>query len=93
MVGLPESSNENPESGNDQGKPVHPGFGFMKGILIVARDADLTAPACPEWGSYAEQKYGPKSELGKAAGSRLEACRPGRRRVAGPRKWRYPWKP
>ena len=46
-------------------KPKHPGFGFMKGLLTVAPGTDLTAPSCPHWDAYPDKKYGPYSELGQ----------------------------
>ena len=71
MVKAPESSDENSETGADIVPPNHPGFGFMKGMLIISPGTDLTAPAYPDWGSYAEQKYGPDSELGKLLAAAL----------------------
>jgi hypothetical protein len=37
----------------------------MKGMLAIVPGADLTDAAFPDWENYAENKYGPDSELGK----------------------------
>lgn len=42
----------------------HPIIGFMKGMITLAPDVDLTAPAEPEWGDIAWQD-GASSEKGR----------------------------
>ena len=62
MVKEPASTGDGPYV---SGQLPHPVFGFMKGMLVNAPEFDPTTPVCPNWESYAEQKYGPDSELGK----------------------------
>ncbi len=39
--------------------PRHPIFGCMKGMITLAPDVDLTAPADPDLAGWADRKYGP----------------------------------
>ena len=41
----------------------HPIIGFMKGMITIAPDVDLTAPADPEWGDLA---WGDAAPAGKS---------------------------
>lgn len=47
----------------DQKRRRHPAFGCMKGMLTIPPGVDLTEPVLPEWGEYAEKKYGPGGKL------------------------------
>lgn len=40
--------------------PVHPAYGFMKGLVRVMPGVDLTQPADPEWASRLEAESGPE---------------------------------
>jgi hypothetical protein len=45
------------------GKPFHPLYGAMKGLIRVMPGTDLTQPADPEWADRLDAEYGPeKSE-------------------------------
>ena len=44
-------------------RPLHPGFGFLKGLITFADDFDPTEPAFPDWDEYEERKYGKDSKL------------------------------
>jgi hypothetical protein len=50
----------------------------MKGMLTIAPGVDLTDPAFPDWENYAENKYGPDSELGKLLAQVIEREKPRR---------------
>jgi hypothetical protein len=55
-----------PSSEPQGGEPTrgrHPIIGFMKGMITIAPDVDLTAPADPEWGDLA---WGDAATAGKS---------------------------
>ena len=39
-------------------QPVHPAYGYMKGLVRVMPGTDLTRPADPEWADRLEAEYG-----------------------------------
>ena len=42
------------------GKPFHPAYGFMKGLIRVMPGVDITQPADPGLAAYLDAKYGPE---------------------------------
>lgn len=44
-------------------RPLHPGYGSMKGMIKFAEDFDATESAFPDWQEYEEQKFGAGSKL------------------------------
>jgi hypothetical protein len=41
-------------------KPVHPAYGFMKGLVRIMPGTDLMQPADPEWADRLDAEYGPE---------------------------------
>ncbi len=46
------------QSGDE--KPIHPAYGFMKGLVRIMPGTDLTQPADPEWADRLDALYGPE---------------------------------
>jgi hypothetical protein len=40
------------------GKPFHPAYGFMKGLVRIMPGTDLTQPADPGWADRLDAEYG-----------------------------------
>lgn len=45
-------------AGAQDEKPLHPAYGFMKGLVRIMPGTDLTQPADPELADYLDAKYG-----------------------------------
>lgn len=48
------------KAGEDEEKPFHPLWGYMKGLVRVMPGVDLTQPADPEWAARLDAEYGPE---------------------------------
>ena len=51
-------SQDGEKSTND--KPFHPLYGYMKGLVRIMPDVDITQPADPDLADYLDAKYGPE---------------------------------
>jgi hypothetical protein len=46
--------------GSEEATPIHPAYGFLKGLVRITPGTDLTQPADPELADYLDAKYGPE---------------------------------
>lgn len=49
-----------PASRSEEATPIHPAYGFLKGLVRITPGTDLTQPADPELADYLDAKYGPE---------------------------------
>ncbi|HEV7600274.1 MAG TPA: hypothetical protein VGO49_08445 [Bradyrhizobium sp.] len=63
-----DEPNESAPREKQIGKPGHPLFGCMKGMVTIPEGVDLTEPACPEWADLIDEMMPLPSE-GKDTGS------------------------
>lgn len=45
---------------SEEATPIHPAYGFLRGLVRITPGTDLTQPADPELADYLDAKYGPE---------------------------------